>query len=59
MIGNRLKGDIGEKEVVDLVPCPNCKKSLMQLPSNYPLYDVQCEGCSFRAQVKYLSITFI
>lgn len=24
----------------------------MELPPNYPLYDVQCTGCSFRAQVK-------
>ncbi len=24
----------------------------MQLPPNYPLYDLQCTGCSFRAQVK-------
>jgi len=24
----------------------------MQLPMNYPLYDVQCTACSFRAQVK-------
>jgi len=24
----------------------------MKLPPNYPLYDVQCTGCSFRAQVK-------
>ncbi len=24
----------------------------MTLPRNYPLYDVQCTGCSFRAQVK-------
>jgi hypothetical protein len=24
----------------------------MVLPPNYPLYDVQCSGCSFRAQVK-------
>lgn len=45
-------GDSGEKEVVDLVPCPNCAKKLMILSSNYPLYDVQCTGCSFRAQVK-------
>jgi len=22
------------------------------LPKNYPLYDVQCTGCLFRAQVK-------
>jgi hypothetical protein len=24
----------------------------MNLPTGYPLYDVQCTGCSFRAQVK-------
>ena len=24
----------------------------MPLPTNYPLYDLQCTGCSFRAQVK-------
>jgi DNA-directed RNA polymerase subunit RPC12/RpoP len=52
MAGNKKAGDNGEKEVVDYVPCPNCKKSLMVLPPNYPLYDVQCTGCSFRAQVK-------
>lgn len=40
------------KEVVELVPCPNCKKDLMLLPPNYPLFDLQCTGCSFRAQVK-------
>lgn len=52
MAGNKKAGDIGEKEVVNSVPCPNCSKSLMLLPPNYPLYDVQCTGCSFRAQVK-------
>src|SRR5688572_17497133 len=45
-------GAQGEKEIVDSVPCPNCGKGLMPLPKNYPLYDVQCTGCSFRAQVK-------
>ena len=49
---NHPAGDVGEKEVVRLVPCPNCGKRLMLLPANYPLYDVQCTGCSFRAQVK-------
>lgn len=49
---NKQYGDEGEKEVVDLVPCPNCGKELMVLPPNYPLFDVQCSGCSFRAQVK-------
>lgn len=34
------------------VPCPNCAKRLMILPGNYPLFDVQCTGCSFRAQIK-------
>ena len=24
----------------------------MKLPENYPLYDLQCTGCNFRAQVK-------
>ncbi len=52
MSKNKENGDIGELEVVDLVPCPNCGKKLMTLPKNYPLYDVQCVGCSFRAQVK-------
>ena len=49
---NKQFGDEGEKEVVDLIPCPNCGKELMILPPNYPLFDVQCSGCSFRAQVK-------
>ena len=52
MAGNQKAGDVGEQEVVDLVPCPNCNKSLMLRPKNYPLYDLHCTGCSFRAQVK-------
>src|SRR3989338_6220458 len=52
MSENRKAGDIGEGEVVQLVPCPNCGKELMRLPPNYPLYDIQCTGCSFRAQVR-------
>ena len=52
MPNNKIAGDAGEKEVVELVPCPNCGKPLMTLPPNYPLYDIQCTGCSFRAQVK-------
>jgi hypothetical protein len=51
-MNNKKFGDIGEREVVDLVPCPNCGKPLMTLPQNYPLVDVQCTGCIFRAQVK-------
>ncbi|MBT3412911.1 MAG: hypothetical protein HOJ15_00260 [Candidatus Jacksonbacteria bacterium] len=45
-------GAVGEQEVVDLVFCPNCSKKLMLLPESYPLYDIQCTACSFRAQVK-------
>jgi hypothetical protein len=52
MSKNKESGDDGEQEIVDLIPCPNCKKKLMLLPKNYPLYDVQCVGCNFRAQVK-------
>ncbi len=52
MSKNQESGDLGESEVVKLVPCPNCGKSLMTLPKNYPLYDIQCTGCLFRAQVK-------
>lgn len=49
---NKEWGDKGEKEVVDFIRCPNCGKKLMLLPPNYPLYDIQCTGCSFRAQIK-------
>ncbi len=52
MTSNKISGDEGEIEVVNLVPCPNCKKPLMILPKNYPLYDLQCTGCNFRVQVK-------
>jgi DNA-directed RNA polymerase subunit RPC12/RpoP len=52
MAGNKLAGDEGEKEIIKLVNCPNCGKKLMSLPVSYPLYDVQCTGCMFRAQVK-------
>jgi hypothetical protein len=49
---NKIAGDTGEAEVIKLVQCPNCGKALQKLPLNYPLYDVQCTGCAFRAQVK-------
>ena len=52
MYKRKLSGKAGEKEIIRLISCPNCGKKLMALPSNYPLYDVQCTGCSFRAQVK-------
>lgn len=52
MSKNKISGDAGEQEVVDRVECPNCKKKLMLLPQNYPLVDVQCTACYFRAQIK-------
>lgn len=51
-MSSKIAGDYGEQEVVSKVPCPNCGKPLMTLPPGYPLFDVQCTGCSFRAQVK-------
>ena len=54
--GNIKKiGDAGEQYIVDHVLCPNCDKKLMNLPPNYPLADVQCTACLFRAQVKTTS----
>ena len=49
---NKSKGDAGEQDVIDHVPCPNCGKGLILLPSQNPLYDVQCSRCTFRAQIK-------
>lgn len=49
---NKQAGDFGENEVIGLISCPNCLKKLMLLPPSFPLYDVQCVGCNFRAQVK-------
>jgi len=52
MSDNASVGARGEEEICRLVRCPNCGKKLMRLPKNYPLYDLQCTACSFRAQVK-------
>ena len=49
---NQKTGDKGEKQVVRDAPCPNCGKRMTRLPKCFPLYDVQCKSCSFRAQVK-------
>ena len=54
-MNNKEFGEEGEQEVIKLIVCPNCKKELMKLPKNYPLYDIQCTGCSFRAQIKTVS----
>jgi len=45
-------GKAGELAVVRVVPCPNCQSKLMLLPPGFPLFDVQCTRCMFRAQVK-------
>ncbi|NDV13198.1 DpnI domain-containing protein [Crenobacter caeni] len=52
MTSNTEAGHYGEREVIDIIKCPHCKNKLMQLPKNYPVYDVQCSACMFRAQVK-------
>lgn len=52
VVSNKITGDKGELEVIELIRCPNCVRKLMLLPNSYPLYDVQCTGCFFRAQVK-------
>lgn len=52
MPSNKVSGDYGERKIVELVKCPSCGSKLMLLPPNYPLFDVQCTACNFRAQVK-------
>lgn len=51
-MSTKQNGDLGELEVIQHVPCPNCGKSLMLLPPSFPMIDVQCTGCIFRAQIK-------
>src|SRR3989338_7513223 len=52
MISNKETGTRGELEVIEKVTCPNCESKLIQMPRNFPLYDIQCTRCSFRSQVK-------
>jgi hypothetical protein len=49
---NHLTGSEGEKDVIEKVKCPNCTNRLMRLPPSFPLSDVLCTACVFRAQVK-------
>jgi len=51
-MSKRNVGVLGEEEVRKKVRCPNCGRKLMLLPPSYPLVDVQCTGCLFRAQIK-------
>ena len=48
----KTTGPEGERDICNKVACPNCGKQLMCLPEGYPLYDIQCTACLFRAQVK-------
>ncbi len=52
MINKRQTGTLGEKEVVEHIQCPNCLGKLMLLPEGFPMYDIQCSRCLFRAQIK-------
>lgn len=54
-MNNKLIGDSGEKDVCRLIKCPNCLNKLILLPAGFPLYDIQCSRCLFRAQVKTVS----
>jgi hypothetical protein len=45
-------GDEAERFVAASVHCPSCAGRLRQLPAGYPLFDVQCASCLFRAQTK-------
>lgn len=52
---NKITGDEGEAEVCELVNCPNCQSSLVLMPPSFPMVDIQCSRCLFRAQVKTIS----
>ena len=41
-----------EAFVIENVPCPSCGHELRALHPGFPLYDVDCSRCLFRAQVK-------
>ena len=51
-MSNAARGTEAENFVVAHVPCPSCAQALRKLPAGYPLYDVDCTRCLFRAQVK-------
>jgi DNA-directed RNA polymerase subunit RPC12/RpoP len=52
MANNSYVGDSGESYLTKRIACPNCGKGLMKLPRGFPLFDVQCKNCFFRAQIK-------
>jgi hypothetical protein len=52
MAANARLGRQAEDFVVEHLSCPSCASLLRPLPPGYPLYDVECVRCVFRAQVK-------
>lgn len=52
MTENKAFGHNGAKDVVAKMLCPYCGNRLILLPPDFPLYDIQCSACTFRAQVK-------
>jgi hypothetical protein len=52
MKSNRQVGTEGEWDVIRKIGCPSCGQEMQLLPSGFPLFDIQCKGCVFRAQVK-------
>lgn len=53
-ISKKALGEWGEKKVIRLCTCPNCKKpgTLKQLPLNFKCADIICDFCGYLAQVK-------
>ena len=50
----RDKGEIGERHIVQTMPCLRCKrhKTLKQLPTNFKCADLICDFCGHTSQVK-------
>lgn len=53
---NQQTGQEGVDFVIRHVDCPNCGNIVTPLPKNYPLLNLQCTYCSFRAHVKTSTI---
>ena len=51
-ISNTESGARAVRFAIEHATCPYCKKGLVELPPATPVYDVACERCEFRAQVK-------
>lgn len=51
-ISNTESGGRAVAYVISRIACPYCGKALVELPAATPVYDVACERCEFRAQVK-------